>query len=88
MDIEWGKDGETGKLYILQARPETVQSRAGRTLQRYTLKGKGPVLTRGRSIGHRIGAGPARVIKSVHEMARVETGDVLVADMTDPDWER
>jgi pyruvate,water dikinase len=87
MDIEWGKDGETGKLYILQARPETVQSRAGRTLQRYTLKGKGPVLTKGRSIGHRIGAGPARVIKSVHEMARVETGDVLVADMTDPDWE-
>jgi pyruvate,water dikinase len=87
MDIEWGKDGETGKLYILQARPETVQSRAGRTLQRYTLQGKGPVLTQGRSIGHRIGAGPARVIKSVHEMARVETGDVLVADMTDPDWE-
>jgi len=87
MDIEWGKDGETGRLYILQARPETVQSRAGRTLQRYTLQGKGPVLTQGRSIGHRIGAGPARVIRSVHEMARVETGDVLVADMTDPDWE-
>jgi pyruvate,water dikinase len=87
MDIEWGKDGETGRLYILQARPETVQSRAGRTLQRYTLKAKGPVLARGRSIGQRIGAGPARVIKSVHEMARVETGDVLVADMTDPDWE-
>jgi pyruvate,water dikinase len=87
MDIEWGKDGETGKLYILQARPETVQSRAGRTLQRYTLKDKGPVLTKGRSIGHRIGAGPARVIRSVQEMARVETGDVLVADMTDPDWE-
>ncbi len=87
MDIEWGKDGETGKLYILQARPETVQSRAGRTLQRYTLKDKGPVLAKGRSIGHRIGAGPARVIRSVQEMARVETGDVLVADMTDPDWE-
>jgi pyruvate,water dikinase len=87
MDIEWGKDGETGKLYILQARPETVQSRAGRTLQRYTLKGKGPILARGRSIGHRIGAGPARVIRNVQEMARVETGDVLVADMTDPDWE-
>ncbi|MGB5101735.1 MAG: phosphoenolpyruvate synthase [Steroidobacteraceae bacterium] len=87
MDIEWGKDGETGKIYILQARPETVQSRAGRTLQRYTLKSKGPVLTHGRSIGHRIGAGPARVIRSVKEMARVETGDVLVADMTDPDWE-
>jgi pyruvate,water dikinase len=87
MDIEWGKDGETGRIYILQARPETVQSRAGRTLQRYTLKSKGPVLTHGRSIGHRIGAGPARVIRSVKEMARVETGDVLVADMTDPDWE-
>ena len=87
MDIEWGKDGESGKLYILQARPETVQSRAGRTLQRYTLKSKGPVLTQGRSIGHRIGAGPARVIRSVKEMSRVETGDVLVADMTDPDWE-
>jgi pyruvate,water dikinase len=87
MDIEWGKDGETGKLYILQARPETVQSRAGRTLQRYTLKSKGPVLTSGRSIGHRIGAGPARVIRNAQEMTRVETGDVLVADMTDPDWE-
>ncbi len=87
MDIEWGKDGETGRLYILQARPETVQSRAGRTLQRYTLKDRGKVLASGRSIGHRIGAGPARVIRGVHEMARVETGDVLVADMTDPDWE-
>ena len=87
MDIEWGKDGATGRIYILQARPETVQSRAGRTLQRYTLRSKGPVLARGRSIGHRIGAGPARVIRSVKEMARVESGDVLVADMTDPDWE-
>jgi pyruvate,water dikinase len=87
MDIEWGKDGETGRLYILQARPETVQSRAGRTLQRYTLKGKGKVIVKGRSIGHRIGAGPARVIRGVQEMTRVETGDVLVADMTDPDWE-
>ena len=87
MDIEWGKDGDTGKLYVLQARPETVQSRAGRTLQRYTLKEKGPVLTSGRSIGHRIGSGPARVIRNVKEMARVESGDVLVADMTDPDWE-
>ena len=87
MDIEWGKDGETGKIYVLQARPETVQSRAGRTIQRYTLKQKGKVLATGRSIGQRIGAGPARVIKDVREMARVETGDVLVADMTDPDWE-
>jgi len=87
MDIEWGKDGETGRMYILQARPETVQSRSGRTLQRYTLKDRGKVLVSGRSIGHRIGAGPARVIRNVHEMTRVESGDVLVADMTDPDWE-
>jgi pyruvate,water dikinase len=87
MDIEWGKDGETGKLYVLQARPETVQSRAGRTIQRYTLKQKGRVLATGRSIGQRIGAGPARIVRDIKEMARVESGDVLVADMTDPDWE-
>ena len=87
MDIEWGKDGGTGRIYILQARPETVQSRAGRTLQRYTLESRGKVLVSGRSIGQRIGAGPARIIRDVREMARVETGDVLVADMTDPDWE-
>ena len=87
MDIEWGKDGSTGRIYILQARPETVQSRAGRTLQRYTLRSRGKVLVSGRSIGHRIGAGPARVIRDAREMARVESGDVLVADMTDPDWE-
>jgi pyruvate,water dikinase len=87
MDIEWGKDGDTGRIYILQARPETVQSRAGRTIQRFTLKGRSSVLVSGRSIGQRIGAGPARVIKDVREMARVRAGDVLVADMTDPDWE-
>jgi len=87
MDIEWGKDGENGRIYILQARPETVQSRVGRTVQRYTLKSRGKVLATGRSIGQRIGAGPARVIRDIKEMARVETGDVLVADMTDPDWE-
>ncbi len=87
MDIEWGKDGDSGRIYVLQARPETVQSRVGRTIQRYTLKQKGKVLASGRSIGQRIGAGPARVIKDIREMARVETGDVLVADMTDPDWE-
>jgi len=87
MDIEWGKDGSTGKIYILQARPETVQSRAGRTIQRYTLKSRGKVLVTGRSIGQRIGAGHARVIKDVKEMSRVRAGDVLVADMTDPDWE-
>lgn len=87
MDIEWGKDGETGKIYILQARPETVQSRAGRTVQRYSLKKKSKVLSSGRSIGQRIGAGPARIIRDVKEMTRVQSGDVLVADMTDPDWE-
>ena len=87
MDIEWGKDGESGRIYVLQARPETVQSRAGRTIQRFTLKQKGKVLASGRSIGQRIGAGPARVIRDTREMVRVETGDVLVADMTDPDWE-
>src|SRR5215813_3064633 len=87
MDIEWGKDGSTGEIFILQARPETVQSRAGRTIQRFSLKARSKVLATGRSIGQRIGAGPARVIKDVSEMARVQTGDVLVADMTDPDWE-
>ena len=74
-------------IYILQARPETVQSRAGRTIQRYALKGRSRVLATGRSIGQRIGAGTARVIRDASEMARVQTGDVLVADMTDPDWE-
>jgi len=88
MDIEWGKDGSTGKIYILQARPETVQSRAGRTIQRFSLKSSpSRVLASGRSIGQRIGSGPARVIRDVKEMARVQAGDVLVADMTDPDWE-
>jgi pyruvate, water dikinase len=88
MDIEWGKDGSTGQIYILQARPETVQSRAGRTIQRYTLKSsRSRVLSSGRSIGQRIGSGPARVLRDVSEMARVQSGDVLVADMTDPDWE-
>jgi pyruvate,water dikinase len=87
MDIEWGKDGASGEIYILQARPETVQSRVGRSIQRFTLKNRSRVLTRGRSIGQRIGAGPARVIRDVREMARVQSGDVLIADMTDPDWE-
>jgi pyruvate,water dikinase len=87
MDIEWGKDGESGKIYILQARPETVQSRVGRSIQRFTLKNRSRVLARGRSIGQRIGAGPARVIREAREMARVQNGDVLIADMTDPDWE-
>jgi pyruvate,water dikinase len=87
MDIEWGKDGSTGDIFILQARPETVQSRAGRTIQRYALKSRSKILTTGRSIGQRIGAGPARVITNMKDMARVQSGDVLVADMTDPDWE-
>ena len=87
MDIEWGKDGETGALHVLQARPETVQSRAGRSIQRFTLKGQSRVLARGRAIGQRIGAGPARVVGHAREMARVQPGDVLVSDMTDPDWE-
>ena len=87
MDIEWGKDGNDGKLYILQARPETVQSRSGRSIQRFTLKDTGDVIIAGRSIGHKIGTGMARVIRSVAEMNRVQAGDVLVSDMTDPDWE-
>ena len=87
MDIEWGKDGETGELFVLQARPETVQSRAGRSILRYTLKGRSRTLASGRAIGQRIGAGTARIITSAREMARVQAGDVLVSDMTDPDWE-
>ena len=88
MDIEWGKDGVDGHLYILQARPETVQSRASaNTLRRYKLKGKSTILSEGRAIGQKIGAGKVRLLKSIDEMARVQPGDVLVTDMTDPDWE-
>ena len=87
MDIEWGKDGASGEIFILQARPETVQSRTGRTIQRFALKGRSEVLASGRSIGQRIGAGTARVVRHLAEMSRVQPGDVLVADMTDPDWE-
>lgn len=88
MDIEWGKDGLDGKLYILQARPETVQARAGvDTLRRYRLKGKSDVLASGRAIGQKIGSGPVRLILNASEMSRVQEGDVLVTDMTDPDWE-
>ena len=87
MDIEWARDGASGAIFILQARPETVQSRSGRTIQRYALKDRSRVLATGRSIGQRIGAGAARVIREASEMARVQNGDVLVADMTDPDWE-
>ena len=88
MDIEWAKDGTNGKLYILQARPETVKSRDNKQiLERYTLQKQGEVLAEGRSIGQRIGQGKARIIRDVSEMDRVQPGDVLVSDMTDPDWE-
>ncbi len=87
MDIEWARDGIDGKLYIVQARPETVQSRSGNVMERYELKAKGQVLAEGRSIGSRIGAGTARVVMSLDDMEHVQPGDVLVTDMTDPDWE-
>jgi len=88
MDIEWAKDGHTGKLYIVQARPETVKSRAHATqLERFHLGEKGPVLAEGRAIGQKIGTGKARVVRSLADMNKVQPGDVLVADMTDPDWE-
>jgi pyruvate,water dikinase len=88
MDIEWGKDGATGRIYILQARPETVKSRGSvRSVERYVLGKRGPVLSEGRAIGQKIGQGAARVVKSVTEMHRVQAGDVLITDMTDPDWE-
>ncbi|MFN5702476.1 MAG: phosphoenolpyruvate synthase, partial [Gammaproteobacteria bacterium] len=88
MDIEWAKDGLTGKLYIVQARPETVKSRGKHTqIERFHLSGKSEVLVEGRSIGHKIGAGAARVIRNIAEMDKLQPGDVLVADMTDPDWE-
>jgi pyruvate,water dikinase len=87
MDIEWAKDGHDGKIYILQARPETVKSRRSQNIERYELKGKGPILAEGRSIGQKIGAGTAKVVKDLHEMSRILPGDVLVTDMTDPDWE-
>ncbi|NQD92083.1 phosphoenolpyruvate synthase [Pseudomonas sp. CrR25] len=88
MDIEWAKDGDDGKLYIVQARPETVKSRASATvMERYLLKETGTVLVEGRAIGQKIGAGKVRVINDIAEMDKVQPGDVLVSDMTDPDWE-
>lgn len=88
MDIEWAKDGDNGKLFIVQARPETVKSRESQNvMERYILKEKGDVICEGRSIGQRIGAGTVRVVNSIHEMDKVQEGDVLVSDMTDPDWE-
>ena len=88
MDIEWAKDGDSNKLFIVQARPETVKSRESQNvMERYILKEKGDVICEGRSIGQRIGAGTVRVVNSIHEMDKVQPGDVLVSDMTDPDWE-
>ncbi len=87
MDIEWALDGEDGQLYILQARPETVQSRQQPGVEEYILKSSGPLLCQGRAIGQRIGQGRARIIEHASEMERVQPGDVLVTDMTDPDWE-
>ncbi|GHA74074.1 phosphoenolpyruvate synthase [Cognatilysobacter bugurensis] len=88
MDIEWAKDGVSGKLFIVQARPETVKSRGKATqIERYQLMERGPVICEGRSIGQKIGTGVARVVRSLDDMSRVQPGDVLVADMTDPDWE-
>jgi pyruvate, water dikinase len=88
MDIEWGKDGNDGELYILQARPETVKSQAaGKAEMRYKLKGKGTVLASGRAIGQKVGTGPVRLVHNISEMDKVKPGDVLVTDMTDPNWE-
>src|SRR3954464_1184149 len=88
MDIEWGKDGSDGHIYILQARPETVKSQQqGKAEMRYKLKGRGNVLAEGRAIGQKIGTGPVRLVHSISEMDRVQPGDVLVTDMTDPNWE-
>ena len=88
MDIEWGKDGTDGELYILQARPETVKSQAaGKAEYRYKLKGKSAVLSEGRAIGQKVGTGPVRIVHNISEMDQVQPGDVLVTDMTDPNWE-
>lgn len=88
MDIEWGKDGTDGQLYILQARPETVKSQSdGKVEQRYKLKSHGPVLAEGRAIGQKIGTGPVRLVTDISQMDTVQPGDVLVTDMTDPNWE-
>ncbi len=88
MDIEWAKDGVDGKLYIVQARPETVRSREdSQSIERFQLKGKANIICEGRAIGHKIGAGEAKVLGSIEEMDKIQAGDVLVTDMTDPDWE-
>ena len=87
MDIEWARDGGDGKLYVLQARPETVRSRKGTASERFTLKGRSKVLVSGRAIGHKIGVGEVRLVTDASQMSLVKKGDVLVTDMTDPNWE-
>ena len=88
MDIEWGKDGIDGQIYILQARPETVKSQSkGKAEMRYTLKGSSTKLATGRAIGQKIGTGPVRIVHDIKDMDQVQPGDVLVTDMTDPNWE-
>jgi len=87
MDVEWAKDGENGQLYIVQARPETVQSRASQVIERYILKQQAEPLIEGRAVGNRIGKGPAKLIGDLSQMDQIQEGDVLVTDMTDPDWE-
>src|SRR5260221_14633083 len=87
MDIEWAKDGSDGRLYVLQARPETVKSRKREVEERYALKGRSKVLVTGRAIGHKIGSGTVRSVPDASQMSRVKQGDVLVTDITDPNWE-
>ena len=87
MDIEWAKDGENGQMYIVQARPETVQSRAGQVIERFVLKQKGEPIVEGRAVGNRIGQGTVKIINDLSQMDLIEDGDVLVTDMTDPNWE-
>jgi len=88
MDIEWAKDGDDGKLYIVQARPETVKSRSSNTqMERFLLKETGKIIAEGRSIGHKIGSGPVRIVNDISDIDKVQSGDVLVTDITDPDWE-
>ena len=87
MDIEWAKDGKDKKIYILQARPETVQSKVSNYFERYTLKEKGELIVSGKSVGQKIGTGTAKVVKDISEIKNIRPGDVLVTDMTDPDWE-
>ena len=88
MDVEWAKDGIDGKLYIVQARPETVRSQSStQSMERYNLRENAPVLVTGRAIGHKIGSGAVKVLRSINEMDRIQEGDVLVTDITDPDWE-